>query len=358
MHLSRIQVQDLRIVDSARLDPSPRLNLITGANGSGKSSLLEAVYLIGTGRSFRTRRNRELIQHGRDKLCVSATSVGEEGEQQTLGIEKTSDSTRIRIGGKNMWNASSLAQNLPVMAILPDSLGVVTGSADLRRSLMDWALFHVKPGYLSLLQSYKQALRQRNSLLRQGGDGIALKSWDERVGESGQLLHGWREKYLGDAQDIVRGFSERLLGVTVDIRYRAGWNTETGLKIALERSQEADRKRGSTTVGPHRADLELSSGGMAVRGRLSRGEAKLLAVAVFLAYAQYVTTCIGRKPVLLIDDLAAELDEENRHRFLDAVIGMGIQVFISASEPRLLDATLSGGTARFHVEQGVVRRVV
>ncbi len=358
MHLSRVRVQSLRIVDSVSLDPSPHLNFITGANGSGKSSLLEAIYLLGTGRSFRTRRNSELIQRGEEKLCVSATVVSGTGDQQILGVEKTVSATRIRIGGKNMWNASSLAQSLPVMAILPDSLGVVTGSADLRRSLMDWALFHVKPGYLSVLQSYKQALRQRNALLRQGGGGIALESWDERVGEFGQLLHSWRQEYLGDAQDIVRGFSERLLGIPVDVRYRPGWKDDISLKLALGRSLDADRRRGSTTVGPHRADLELSSEGVAVRGRLSRGEAKLLAVAVFLAYAQYVTTRTGHKPVLLIDDLAAELDERNRHLFLDAVAGMGIQVFITASEPRLLETDCSAEAAMFHVEQGAMRRVV
>ncbi len=358
MYLSRIQVQSLRIVDSENLEPSPHLNLITGANGSGKSSLLEAIYLLGMGRSFRTRRNSELIQRGEEKLCVSATVVADTGERQVLGIEKTSRATRIRIGGKNMWNASSLAQSLPVMAILPDSLGVVTGSAELRRSLMDWALFHVKPGYLSVLQSYKQALRQRNALLRQGGGGVALESWDERVGEFGQVLHSWRAEYLDDAEGVVRGFSDRLLGIPVDIRYRPGWSADISLKLALERSLDADRRRGSTTVGPHRADLELSSGGLSVRGRLSRGEAKLLAVAIFLAYAQYVAERIGRKPVLLIDDLAAELDENNRRRFLDVLSGMGIQVFITASESRLLEAAHSAGTAMFHVERGATCRVV
>ena len=163
MRLGQIEVRNLRVLSALDCAPGEGLNVFVGANGSGKTSILEAIHLLGSGRSFRTHRLVELISRGQSWLRVRADIRGESGAVESVGVEKGSDGLRIRVGGEAIRSASELARRLPLVVITPDSQRLLTDGAGLRRQLMDWALFHVEPTYLAVLQRYRRALRQRNA---------------------------------------------------------------------------------------------------------------------------------------------------------------------------------------------------
>lgn len=358
MHLSALDVLNLRVVREARLTPAPGLNLLVGANGSGKTSLLEAVYLLGTARSFRTRRVGELVRHGAEELRVRGEVMQSSSGRESIGVEKAVGGLRIRVSGEDVRSASALARRLPMLAITPDSQRVLTDGADLRRGVMDWSLFHVEQAYLPVLQRYRRALRQRNAALREGRDLTALASWDEELASAGETLHGFRDRCLADVFPVFAQVLEGLLGTPVEIRYQRGWKTGESLASALRASGATDMARGFTGVGPHRADLAFRIGRSPARQVLSRGEGKLFVGAVLLAQARHLAARQGRPPLLMVDDLASELDRDSRARLLAGLREVGAQTFITTVSRELVECQEWRDMRTFHVEHGRFREMV
>lgn len=358
MHLRRLEVRDLRILRRVALEPSQGFNVIVGGNGSGKTSLLEAIYLLGSGRSFRTRPVREIITRGSDVLYVFGELLSDDRLTEVLGIEKGPLETRIRLCGEPVRAASLLARALPLVVVTPDTQRLLSDGAELRRRLVDWALFHVEPGYHGVLQQYRRAVRQRNVALREGWSDARLKPWTREAAALGTRLHASRGAYLKEVlQDLGRTV-ETLLGVRVDITYEPGWDEREALAEVLAASLGQDRAQGFTGAGPHRADLRFTLEGSPAQHVLSRGEGKLFVAAVMLGQVRYLARRSGKTPVALVDDFASELDEASRARFLAALGETGAQVFVTALTPEAVIPPGGADGALFHVERGAVTQMV
>ena len=329
--------------------------VLFGANGSGKTSFLEAIHLLAVGRSFRTHQSKPVIQHGM-AYCRVVGEVRRSGRTKMMGLEKHRDgSVKARVGGDNVSSLSELALHLPLVLVDTEGLGIVTGPPEGRRRLLDGTLFHVEQGFLSLWKRYALAVRQRNSGLRRGilgSDG----AWRQKIAESGTLLTQQRqavaEKLAHELARLVPALSSDLTGL--ELVFRAGWDQKLSLFEALERNADSDAAQGFTQVGPHRADLRLMREGVLASEVLSRGQIKLSVVALKLVQGVLIENASSLPPLYLVDDLPAELDREHCARVCEQ-LGTGRQVILTAVDRAPLEAAWGEKPlSLFHVEQGQV----
>jgi len=352
MGLKSLKIGQFRCFEDAELEPVPGINLVTGMNASGKTSLLEAIFLLGRGRSFRSARREAVIREGANSL----QAVARLQDGRVLGMEISRDGWVARGGGEPIAQLSQLSDWLAVQVMDPEVHRLVQEGPGDRRRYLDWATFHVKPGFLEAWRNYQRALRQRNSALKAAQPDASVELWERSLVTEGERLDTYRSETVEALQGPVRGAAETLLGVPVGIEYRPGHPQGMTLAEALSANRGRDRKAGMTQVGPHRADLQLRLDDHKARGWVSRGQQKLLAASLVLGQAALLAPLWGERGVLLIDDPAAELDRSRCEALLELIAESPFQVFVTA-----LDAAALPGfqaEARFHVEQGKVHRVV
>ncbi|HTC44220.1 MAG TPA: DNA replication/repair protein RecF [Steroidobacteraceae bacterium] len=359
MSLGALSIQNLRCLRQVDLELHPGRNLIIGANGSGKTSLLEAVFLLGRGRSFRTRNSERLISHGESRLVVFGRTLPPDasGIPTALGIQVTrGEPTIAKVQGAFTQTLADLSAALPVQVIDPGVHKLVEDSAYRRRRWMDWATFHVEHGFVEVWANYTRALKQRNAVLKQiqtdrGATG-QLDAWDSELAQLGEKLAQSRRRVLEDLRPHWQATVLALADLNLELVYFQGWGRGTPLLESLQAFRERDVQRGSTHAGPHRADVILKLDGKLARDTLSRGQQKLAAVSMILAQLRLLTTLLPEPPTLLLDDPAAELDPERLTRFIDQVAPLRSQL--------VLTSLTAGGQPFgqpdrvFHVEQGRV----
>lgn len=354
MKLDRLEIQNLRVLRPLAISPSPTLNLFVGPNGSGKTSLLEGIHVLGLGRSFRTRHIKEAVARESQGLIAFGELRLEDGRTVSIGVERQTGVSRIRIDGHDVHATSELARMMPLFMITPHGQWLLAEGAQQRRKLIDWTLFHVEPAYLGVLQRYHRVLRQRNAQLKQASI-TGLGAWDRQVGELGEAVHAFRKQYLNTLTPRFQEILEAFLPVPVELAYEPGWTSTKTLQEALaERTKEA-RLRGYTTVGPHRADLQFRVGRTPAQRVLSRGEGKLLILGFLLAQVDCVIRSVAKIPIVLVDDFPAELDVESRSRFLRALAERRAQTFLTALSDAAIDTSHWQDAKRFHVKQGQVK---
>ena len=357
MSLERLSLEDFRCVARAELDCDPRCNLITGENASGKTSLLEAIFFLGRGRSFRSARNELLIRHGASQFSLLAR-VRQGGITQPLGLRLSAEGIEARYAGRPVGGLAELATVLPVQAIDPEVHRLVDGGPQERRRYLDWGVFHVEPNFVELWRRYQRALRQRNACLKAGQANALVQAWDRELVEAGEAVAQHRVHYLQGLSGAVRAVGQRLLGAEIELSLHQGWSADRTLAEALEHSLSRDRERGLTHAGPHRADLGLRVAGLPARDRVSRGQQKLLAATLLLGQLAHDAERGSPMAALLVDDPAAELDAGNLERLLDEVIQLPVQLFLTALDPRNPVLSRLPQARRFHVEHGVLTRLI
>lgn len=351
--LASFRAEHLRSISTAELELSGGLNLIVGQNGAGKTSLLEAVYLLGRGRSFRTRSNERLITHGEALARVVGQMPGSL-LPEIVGIEVTREGrTTARIGGRTPDSLAELATAFPVQIIDPDIHKLVEEGSARRRRWLDWGVFHVEPGFARDWGRYQRALKQRNAALRQGQADAAL--WDPELAKAGASITAARRRVADAIAPRWVELCGRLAGIELSLQFYAGWDTDQDLEQTLIATLSKDRDRGTTGLGPHRADLRLRQRGRVAREVLSRGQQKLAAVALTLAQLQWLKADYELLPTLLLDDPAAELDADRLAGFIGEVQALETQLIVTTLSA---DATpLGQPESTFHVEQGRVEKV-
>lgn len=352
--LQLLNITNLRSIGGAELQPAPGINLVTGGNGSGKTTFLEAVYLLAMGRSFRHREVAPLTRDGESLLRLFTVFTERSGGLHRLGMERSSGQQwEVRLDGQQARRRSEILALLPIQWIGPDPQSLVVGTPDGRRAFLDAGLFHVEHGYLETLHNFNRALEQRNAMLRSGDSGASI--WDTQLAEYGERLHGWRDSYVADLVDHSRAILEEWhQPFTLEFAYQRGWPAGKGLAEALKAAMPLDRTRRFTTVGPQRADLVIRSGAQRSGKKLSRGQLKMLATALHFAQSRLTNERRGDAGVLLFDDLPAELDLENRDRVIGEISSLFRQSFVAALTTG--DLPLAGNVAEvFHVEHGAVR---
>jgi DNA replication and repair protein RecF len=356
MSIIRLEIASLRNLQSVSLLPHPCINLLIGPNGSGKSSVLEALHLLGFGRSFRSGKARRLV-NDEQSACTVFARFDDDGQ---AGIQRWANSdTALRLDGHSQVTMAKLAQRLPLALLDPESMNLLDEGSKPRRAQMDWGVFHVEHRFYPVWRRYQRALKQRNSLLRSGNIGrLESAPWDKELADSAALLHQYRKDFISrwiplwDAR--IRGF---LPDQDLHLDYSPGWNVEVSLAEMLAENWEKDREKGYTQIGPHRADLRVKKENVPADELLSRGQKKLVICALKLSQVSLLRE-IGKECVLLVDDLASELDRQARQRLMDYLVSSGAQVFITSIELNAVQTTLKATKEQyklFHVEHGTVK---
>lgn len=354
MPLTRLSLSHFRNITAAELELSPRFNLIVGANGSGKTSLLEALFYLGRVRSFRTAKPRHLIQSGADRFRLIGRLADAEGTEQTLGIERGPGGQTLRFAGRPVRQLAELVRALPIQLLHPDSHLILEGGPRYRRRYLDWGVFHVEHAYYGAWQRYSRALRQRNAALRSGARARDLAAWTPALLEAAEALHGLRTQYIAQLLPYVHSNLATLVDLPgLEFRYQPGWPEEEGLEAALTARLDSDARRGFTQAGPHRADLLPVLDGVPAIERVSRGQQKQLVTALLLAQAELMMETNRQTCLFLIDDLPAELDAGHRARVLERLHHLGSQVFVTTTDAEAIP-TAAGEGRRFHVEHGQI----
>jgi DNA replication and repair protein RecF len=349
--LRRVRITDLRCLIEVELALDPTRNYLYGANGAGKTSVLEAIFLLGRGRSFRTRQIRRLVRHGRPGLAVYGEV--EEGERlRRIGVGFREGRLEKKIDGEPAAGTAALVEILPVHTIDPSVHDLIQGGPSERRRFLDWGVFHVEHGYLDAWRRYRRVLGQRNAVLKKGGRPSELATWTAALAEAGELVDQQRASYVGHLQPELAERGAAILGRPLTFVYHRGWPADVPFAAALGAGESRDRVLGNTELGPHRADLEILQDAEPVHGQASRGQQKLAAASLILAQVNVFGRIRGRS-VLLVDDPAAELDGSALERLLTALDTVSAQLILTGLSTSQLAPR--PGSAVFHVERGEVR---
>lgn len=346
-----LTLNNLRIFEEAFLQPQQGINVITGCNGSGKTTVLEGVYLLSRGRSFRHREAAPLIREGKEELLLTARLEDRSGNRHHLGMRRSRQDAEVRLDGRPASKRSEVLSLLPLQWIGPEPQILLTGSPAVRRSFVDNGLFHVEHRYLALLQKYNRALDQRNAQLR-GRDIEQLESWESQMDVTAQSLDQLRRAYTAELSERLGemlddwGMQDKL-----EIQYRRGWRDDIELGALLKQSRPVDIQQRYTGMGPHRADLLIKSSSQKTGRRLSRGQQKMLACALHFIQSAITTERSDRTDILLFDDLPAELDQQNRRKLIDYIGEYFTQSFITSLEAADLP-DCQDNRSMFHVEHG------
>ncbi len=360
MPVQTLSIDRFRNLKPVTLQCSPQLNLFTGPNAAGKTSVLESLYILGRARSFRTRFLEKAIQTGNDRFQVVARVLTETGRGIPVGICQHEKQLLARIDGRAVKRLSDLAVLFPVQWIGGNLHRLIEDGPAHRRQYLDWGLFHVKQGYIPVWQRYQRLLKQRNAALRGGFPSPEVRAWDTELCNAGEELHAFRHAYVGRLRAASREIASELLEEEgeLDISYRSGWKADLAFQDALEAGLEKDREQGFTRCGPHRADLSLLYNRLPVSQQLSRGQQKLVVVGLQVAQARLLKESSARTSLFLIDDLGAELDTDNQCRVMKLLGGLEAQVFATALNLPDVSGWDLGSMRRFHVKHGSVSEVV
>jgi DNA replication and repair protein RecF len=347
--LASVELENFRCIQRASIELDPNGTGIVGPNGSGKTSLLEALYFLGHGRSFRTGIRSRLLGPCEPHFRVVAT-VNQRDRKIVCGAEFAEGKTRVRLAGENISSISAIAEVLPVQVIDPGVHRLIEEGAARRRRLMDWGVFHVKHEFLQPWRRYQRALAQRNAALRVVTSEMLVRTWEGELTAASIDIDSARSAYIRTLRPVFARVAGQLLGREATIAYRRGWEDGKTLQEALDKSRDRDARLKTSTVGPHRADLLFSAEGHPARDRVSRGQQKMLAAAFVLAQILVGAETMEQRTCLLLDDPAAELDVDNLGKLLAIIQSVPAQLVVTS----LGDAGLSGIPIgrKFHVEQG------
>lgn len=358
MILSQLDICQVRNLAEVKLSPSPGVNLIFGANASGKTSLLEAIHILSTSRSFRTLHVQHIIQHEKPLLRIVGKVIDSAGHEISLGIERDRDQIQMRLAGETVNSASKLASVLPVQVINPDVHKLLEQGPKYRRQYLDWGVFHVEHSFHTIWREYNRNLRQRNAAIRARSKQADIQVWDKGLIQTAEKITDMRENYLTSILPVLGTYTEELIGFQPEFSYSKGWQRDENLAEKLKTSLETDMAQGYTRAGPHRADLHIKHNGLPVQASFSRGQQKLLVSAMRLAQITHLKQQTGQHSVILVDDLAAELDEDRRARLLALLRKTGAQLFVTVTEADLIDVSVWERVKMFHVEHGEIKEVV
>lgn len=364
MWFRRLEIHDLRNLERVTLDLGPGLNYFYGANGAGKTAILEAVHMLARGRSFRTHQAGDVVRREASALMVHAVVVDEHRGEVSIGVSRgRGGRADLRIDGEQGRRLSQAAELLPLQVMVPALSDLVFGAPGERRQWLDWGLFHVEPGYLETLRGYLHALRQRNAALKAVAarelEPADVSVWSDEMSRLGDAVTECRERYLESLQPhVVRVLEELAPGLSLSAGYRRGWAPDQSLRKVLGDSLAREVKSGVSQHGPHRADVVLRCDGLEAGTCLSRGQGKAVASALMLAQARLLLERAHRASVFLIDDIGAELDSAHSERFFALLGAMGVQVLATSNSGPAAVTRLQGVETRmFHVEHGRVRTI-
>jgi DNA replication and repair protein RecF len=356
--ISRLHVKAVRNIVDVSIEPIDGFNLLYGGNGSGKTSLLEAIHVLASGKSFRSSKLDLLLQHGSDNILAFA----ELSSGHKFGVSKSpKEPLQLKLNGERVKNWESVALRLPVLVLDSNSFHLADGGPQVRRAFLDWGVFHVEPSFITSWRDVKRCLAQRNLLLRgRSLDSDLVSAWDAELALCAEQMDTSRKKYVSLFSPLFKQVYAVLapsLAQSLSLSYTRGWDENKPLRELLLENHKLDFKYGATQAGPHRAELLLKFGKDKATDVLSRGQLKVLVIALKIAQGQLLNSLSDMRCTFLVDDLAAELDTTNRSAVLQLLYDTRGQVFVTAVERADIDRCLpeAATPAMFHVERGIIK---
>lgn len=360
MKLDLVQVVGFRNIDELSIVPSDKLNVLCGANGSGKSSVLEAVHYLGFARSFRTSKHKHVIQYDKSEFTVFG-SVSDKKINHRLGLSRKADNSCIvSVDGIKTKSAVDLVSLLPVQIFTPQSSELIIGSPRIRRKYLDWLLFHVEPSFAKEYAIYRRCLLQVNAIYKQCAAKRSEANqdyWLNQLSEAGERISALRLGLMsGEFLTYIQyNLAEFLPEFKFDFAYYSGWERDINLFESFNKNRERDIRMGFMSVGPHKADIRIKVNGILAHEVLSRGQLRMLVAAMQIAQAQYLYSKNEKSVVFLLDDIGAELDLEKQQLFINSLMSTGSQIFVTAIDKSQMAYLKQYADKKlFHVEHGQV----
>jgi len=359
VQIHKLAVDNFRILSSVELNLSNKINCLVGPNGAGKTSVLESLVVLAKGRSFRGGQAGDLIGPAAEEFTVHANLVSSSGAPHSIGLSRDQNQWRARLDRQEVKRLSDLSAHLPLVIIEPNSHKLVDGPPQTRRRFLDWGVFHVKPDYLGHWRRYRRALNQKNAALKSNHPPTPalLDSLDAVLAESGEAVHLLRVACFKRLAELTLNHLRRLSPdfPEVSLDYSPGWSGGD-LSQWLVDHRSRDLKMENTSGGPHRADVRLRCNDQKASNHLSRGQQKMLAAALLLGEAELLEES-GATPLLLLDDLSSEFDQQHLASLLAFVQRRAGQTWITSVDEQVMDplAGAADETAMFHVKHGVIK---
>lgn len=350
MYFESLSLSNLRCHDNVAIALPPGLSVFVGDNGSGKTSLLEAAYLLSRAQSFRGSRSGDLIRRGAQSFVVAGSVVSASATTR-VAVERSRQQLSMRLGSARDVGLMELLRAVRVQVIDPRLHQLVDDGPSYRRRFLDWGVFHVEHSFVEVWRNYSRLLRQRNAACK-AGDHRSLAAFDAAYQQAALQLHDLRSHYLTALtkrwRQICADYLPELSATS--LRYKPGWPADKTLAQALIDTRQRELEAGHTLVGPHRADFVVACDGRQVRHQLSRGQQKMLIIALAAAQMAGVAEVSGERPIMLLDDLSSELGQAYRQSVLEIAKATGGQWLMTQLEAPHRNAKVQ----MFHVEHGSV----
>lgn len=362
MHIAYLDIHNFRNIEHIEFYPTKGLNIFSGANGSGKTSLLEAIYLLGLGRSFRSAQLASIVRDNAELLRVVAKVKQTGGSSHSVGVEYNSSGFRARINGDKVKKRSQLVAQLPLLYMSSYSHILLDGGPRYRRQWLDWGLFHLEPRFRDLWWRYQRALKQRNHALRVHMPNWRqeIDAWDKELAIYGEQITLLRETLLSELEGSISKLFRILAhhAGPITMEFKRGWTRTATLREVLKQTLDYDRAAGHTRYGPHRAEVIFYLSRKDVREILSRGQQKIFCYSLVLGQAELLCKAKKQECIFLIDDFTSELDAAHRRRVLALLDKLGIQVFVTTVETLDNELKTYPNAKEFHVKLGRLEEMV
>lgn len=357
MSLLRLDIAGIRNIRQASLTLHPQLNLIVGQNGSGKTSILESIYFLGSARSFRNSSVEPLIANGVEE-CLVRGEVESNGQSHAVAVQRNRAGSRvIKIDSDDIKRATDLASLLPILVLGADTVNLLLGPPGLRRRFLNWGLFHVEPSFSRVWEGANRCLKQRNEVLRQNGPDKELDTWTRELVKYTERLDQFRKAYMQVYEQVFLENCKLMMALTnISCLYFSGWGNDRTISDWYEKDRGIDRKRGFTQKGFQRADVRISVNGEEAANTCSRGELKVLSWAMVMSQGAMLNSKKSGNLIYLVDDMGAELDDQHRQRICDYLKSTGNQIVATGiNQDSLVASWKTHEQKLFHVERGALK---
>ncbi len=350
MFLKKIRLEQYRNIASISMEPSRHLTILYGINGQGKTNILESIYLLGTARTFRSGKIPDLISNGFTKSNLHGIVKSAEVENE-IHLQLENNSRRFSINGKNIHSSATLYGKLPVVIFSPDDTAMIKLGPETRRRYLDRSLYASCSGFLQDYQNYYRTLKQRNALLKTN-KYVTLELWTEQLADAGVLIMKDRQRYLIRLQELLQKNYRSISGKDekVEIEYKP--DVPANFLAVLFQQLEQDKRFRNTGRGPHRDDILFLIDDKPLKVYGSQGQQRSFVLALKMAEMDYLKETFGELPVLLLDDIASELDRERMMNLLTFVRQQELQVLITTTDINHFLPAVQNDSRVFRVEGG------